>query len=530
MGPEFAYVAGGGGNLYFPLPYARSLKITEEPDASRAETPFYYQVGYRTYERGTTVETYDPRSEGGWEAIRAEVAGALAHPSGGASFWSDWVTERLTVAPGETRSVRVEGEKAVFEWSARVLGTRESAVWDDPRRAQNAYRFLLLGIDFDGEKSVLTPLGDFFGSGPGVNPYENLLFTVDANGKMTSRLRMPFRESMTLSLTNAGRIPYTVDVRLHVGQHAFTSRDWHLRAEWGAVTRDSWPPFDMPFLSKKGEGKVVGSVYEIANPVLVWWGEGDQKISVDGEAFPSTVGTGTADDYGSAPARNDLFGRPYNAQTRADGPRSRGLVSKNRLYVLDALPYREQIRFEQEAWHLTSCRPTWSHVVYWYAKPGAQGPVGIDRALLAPVNLGRPEDLIFFEGEKLDHEVTGGDVGVERTVHCSGGEHLVWRGARPGDKLTLHFAVPTAGRYRVEVSLSQSPSHGRQKLSVDGQPADGEIDGYATELRGHLPSLGAFDLHEGDNTIEAEALDPNPSAEPGNEMGLDYIVLTKEEG
>ena len=90
-------------------------------------------------------------------------------------------------------------------WSTRVLDTRESQEWNDPKRAHNAYRSLILEIAFDGEKSIETPLGDFFGSAPGVNPYENLLFTVDETGRMTSRLLMPFRKSMDLSLTNTGR-------------------------------------------------------------------------------------------------------------------------------------------------------------------------------------------------------------------------------------------------------------------------------------------------------------------------------------
>jgi len=55
--------------------------------------------------------------------------------------------------------------------------------------------------------------------------------------------------------------------------------------------------------------------------------------------------------------------------------------------------------------------------------------------------------------------------------------------------------------------------HGRHSFSVDGEVASGAIDGYSPELRWQLASLGVFELREGDNTIQAEALDPNPSAE-----------------
>jgi endoglucanase len=76
----------------------------------------------------------------------------------------------------------VTGDKAVYEWSAQVLNTSESRRWDHPRRAHNSCRFLLLDIGFDGEASVRVSLGDFFGSGPGVNHNENLFFTVDTSG------------------------------------------------------------------------------------------------------------------------------------------------------------------------------------------------------------------------------------------------------------------------------------------------------------------------------------------------------------
>ncbi len=116
----------------------------------------------------------------------------------------------------------VLGEKAVYEWSAQVLDTRESLKWDDPLRAHNAYRFPASRHQLRRRKSILTPLGDFFGSAPGVNPYENCSSPSTTTGKMTSRLLMPFKRSMRLSLTNAGKVPYTVEVKLHVGEHAFT--------------------------------------------------------------------------------------------------------------------------------------------------------------------------------------------------------------------------------------------------------------------------------------------------------------------
>lgn len=529
FGPVFSYISGTGGNLYYPMPYAESLKITiEEKDKPLS---LYYEIGYRSYVSGTTVETFDPGKADSWEDVQTRVSRALSDPQPAqAPEGSEWIEKSVTIVPGETFTLpTVSGEKAVYTWSARVTGTQESQDWDDPLRAHNAYRFLLLAIDFDGEPSIATPLGDFFGSAPGVNPYTNLFFTVEEIGKMTSRLMMPFEKSMDLSLTNAGPVPYTVELALHVGPFAFTNHSYHLRAQWGTLTRDSWPHFDTNFLTTTGEGKVVGSVYQIANTVLIWWGEGDQKIFIDGESFPSTFGTGTEDDYGYAYGYNGPFTRPFHAQTRVDGPASGGHISLNRWYVLDALPYSKSIRFDQEMWHWMPCRPTWTHVVYWYASPGTPGPRAVDRSALAPLDLGIRENMLEpFEGELLAFKSSGGTAEKQRLANCSRAEHLVWYDARPGDRLAVHFTVPEEGRYSIELNLCMSPDYGRQKCFVNGRAVDQVIDGYSSELFWLHPKLGVFDLKEGDNVLEVEALEPNSEAEPGNRFGLDYIFLIRQ--
>jgi hypothetical protein len=527
FGPDFSYISGTGGNLYYPLPYAKSLKITiEEKDRP---TNLYYEIGYRAFDAGARVETFDPAKADRWNALASRIARALARPEPAAAPRNaEWIDRRVVVPPGETTTVAaVKGEKAVSEWSARVLETNERAPWTDPKRAHNALRFLVLGIDFDGERAIETPLGDFFGSGPGVNPYENLFFTVDGTGRMTSRLLMPFRKKMEMRLTNNGTVPYSVEVLLQVEPRRFTERGLHLRAQWRSLSRFTWPPFDTNVLETTGEGKVVGTIYEIANDGLIWWGEGDQKISIDGEPFPSTFGTGTEDDYGYAYGNNRPFTRPYHAQTRVDGPGSGGHISLNRWYVLDALPYRDAIRFDQEIWHWMPCKPTWNLVIYWYAKPGTPGPAAVDKATLAPVDLGvRANMLEILEGEELRFETRGGKAGKERLANCSGAEHLVWREARPGDRLTVHFTVLKAGKYSLELNLCASPNYGRQEFAVNGKPAGiGGVDCYSASLGWIRPKLGVYDLKEGDNSLEVRALASSFEAKPGSLFGLDYIFL-----
>lgn len=527
--PEFAYTSGTGKNLYFPIPYSKSLKVTLQE--TNQPVSLYYEINYRTYDSAIDVESFDIKNSGHWLAARDLVSKKLYDPNTvSVPKDSEWVHEVLTIKPGQTISIpKILGEKAVYEWSTQVLGLEEKGPWENPKRAHQALRFLNLLVSFDDEKSIQTPLGDFFGSSPGINPYQNLFFTVEPSVKMTSRLLMPFKKSMELSLTNHGKIPYTVDVNLRVATRTFKESNYFLRAQWKSVTKNTWPPFDTTILKTSGEGKIIGTSYGIANPVLIWWGEGDQKIFIDGESFPSTFGSGTEDDYGFAYGYNRPFTRPYHAQTRVDGPASGGHISLNRWYVLDAYPFSSRVQFDQEIWHWMPTTPTWTHVVYWYAKPGTALPQDIEVSTLAPRNFGKRENMLEpMDAEALKYEKTGGIAETQRLANCLRAEHLLWHHSQPGDKLTIHIPVSEAGRYSMILNLTMAPDYGRHKFYVNGKPTSQSFDSYWPSLYWKQPDLGTFPLKKGDNTLTVETLEKNTKAIPGNFFGADYIFLVKQ--
>jgi hypothetical protein len=80
-----------------------------------------------------------------------------------------------------------------------------------------------------------------------------------------------------------------------------------------------------------------------------WWGEGDEKVWVDGDTFPSWFGTGTEDYFGYANASREPFTTPYRFMA-ATGP-GRGQIANARFHVLDAIPFRSSLRFDLELWH-----------------------------------------------------------------------------------------------------------------------------------------------------------------------------------
>ena len=248
----------------------------------------------------------------------------------------------------------------------------------------------------------------------------------------------------------------------------------HLRAQWRTLSRGHWPPFDTNILETTGEGKVVGTVYEIANDGLIWWGEGDQKISIDGESFPSTFGTGTEDDYGYAYGNNRPFLRPYHAQTRVDGPGSGGHISLNRWYVLDALPYRDgaplrpgDLALDALPADMEPRRLLVREAGHARARGRRHGDAG------ARSTSGSASDMLDpLEGEALRSRRRGGTAGRSGWPIAPGPSTSSGADAPPGERLTVHFTVLRGGPYSVELNLCTSPDYGRHELAVNGKKAE----------------------------------------------------------
>ena len=82
----------------------------------------------------------------------------------------------------------------------------------------------------------------------------------------------------------------------------------------------------MNFVTAKGKGVYVGDTLTLFNGDKLWWGEGDEKIYVDDETFPSHFGTGTEDYYCYAWGRHETFAGPFNAQPDGTGNNSPGFT------------------------------------------------------------------------------------------------------------------------------------------------------------------------------------------------------------
>jgi hypothetical protein len=287
-------------------------------------------------------------------------------------------------------------------------------------------------------------------------------------------------------------------------------------------------PFrDWNYLTARGRGVFAGVAFTVGNPRGGWWGEGDEKIFVDGESFPSTFGTGTEDYYGYAWASVIRFTHAYHNQPLAE---RRGMTSLNRWHVIDRIPFAKSFRFDMEIWSWPDTVLNMSVLPYWYARPGSSHtfkPLTAERLrrpLMPDLKIRKVKGAI--EGENMRVLTGTARVGPQHIPACSGEKHMWWRPRGPGERLTLGFAAPQAGTYNVFAGFLKASNYGIAQLYVNGAKAGAPIDLYSPSLAASAERrLGKFKLKKGENTLSAEIVGIHPKARKAWMFGLDYIRL-----
>jgi len=524
----FGYEASRGTNIYFPIPYAKHLKVTVEGSQG-----LYYHLGYRSYAAGTRVESFSSDAfvrdaaaiqEAAWRIKNRKpmvtpnlISRSSAPENIGAG---DRVMVFKSDAPGTVRELSVDAP----EVPANPLGSWD---WNDSHARHNLMRHLLLEVEVDGKTTVLAPVGDFFSTAPDINPVNTMPFTVTLDGKMTCRLPMPFRKGIQVWLHNVGPVSMSTRASVRWEKVAPPADSFYLHAQWLSDYGSTRPMRDLSYLDVTGKGYFVGSNLHISNPTVAWWGEGDEKIYVDGENFPSTFGTGTEDYYGYAWSSPERFEQPYHSQNRSDGPGNFGNSNVNRWQVFDPIPYTRSLKMDLEMWHWQAVKAGYTRTAFWYAAPGGTPPRSVDRVRLAPPEVARARPVKgALEGEQLAIlRKTGGETSKQDGFwDISDGSQLWWVDSHPGDKLTLSIPVAKAGRYEVFGNFCHAVDYGIHRLTLNGKVLD-PIDFYSTGLGWKKQSLGYFDLPAGTTELTVECVGNHPKAEPRRMFGLDYLLL-----
>jgi hypothetical protein len=188
---------------------------------------------------------------------------------------------------------------------------------------------------------------------------------------------MPIAKSAEITFKK--EVPHPLKLEYEIASRPLRgeiSRNGRFHAKWH---RDVFLPpeperwIDWPIVKTEGAGRFLGVMLHVWNPRGGWWGEGDEKFFVDGEKFPSTIGTGSEDYFGYAWCNPGLFQNAYHNQTRNDG-NNRGHVSVNRWHIADNIPFQKSFEGYIEKYYPNQ-RPTlYAATAYWYHSSGGKDP------------------------------------------------------------------------------------------------------------------------------------------------------------
>ena len=245
------------------------------------------------------------------------------------------ISPSIRVAPGECRTLAaIDGPGAVQH------------IWMTPT---GHWRYAILRIYWDGQDapSVECPVGDFFACGWGkYAQLSSLAVCVNPGSAFNSYWEMPFRKECRITLTNIADEEMTLYYQIDYALTDVPDDDAYFHAQFRRVNplpyKEVYPILD----GVQGAGQYVGTYLAWGVNNSGWWGEGEIKFYLDGDAeFPTICGTGTEDyfcgsynfDVGKENGGYREFTTPYSGLPQVIRP--------------DGL-YSSQTRFGMYRWHL----------------------------------------------------------------------------------------------------------------------------------------------------------------------------------
>ncbi|MDN5211366.1 DUF2961 domain-containing protein [Fulvivirgaceae bacterium BMA12] len=360
-----------GRNLFLPIPYNKRCKITYDGEHKYSHIAgwqgHYYQINYRTYQEDTKVESF---SRNTMEKYKKDIEFYGEMLMDDPTWKGDQITKKnVVLRPGKQLTLKITGERAIS-----YLQTQLNA-----NAGEQALRSTVLKIKFDEHPTVWCPIGQFFGLGYQYNEHRSYYVATTKEGILASRWVMPFSKKAVVSIINHGEQDVTLK-SLVIGHESYKwdERSMYFHAAWKETRgMNTKMRKDENYISVNGKGVFVADNLTLFNTFpdttgINWWGEGDEKIYVDNEKFPSHFGTGTEDYYCYAWCRPQRFTSPFASQPIGEGNKTPGNTSNNRYRLLDAIPFKTSFKFDMEIWHPYRAKLNYSPTTFWYAFPNAQ--------------------------------------------------------------------------------------------------------------------------------------------------------------
>jgi len=357
---------------------------------------------------------------------------------------------------------------------------------------------MLLRIFWDGREKpdVEAPLGDFFACGFGQRvEIISVPVIVDDGDSYNCFWRMPFRKSARVEIVNQSDkdialLYYNIDwIETKVARNT---------PYFCAQYNQAYPTRlgeDYVILDAEGKGHYVGTVLSVRSRSPEWFGEGDEKVYIDGEKKNSIQGTGTEDYFLAAWGlkRNSTpyFGTPLAEDWGIIGQRTVAY----RWHVNDPLVFNKSIRFTIEhcGWisvdeNPKGVRDSWnereddfSSVAFWYqvgpTRKFANCPPAAERKVPSL-------DLVTAAREHFgewSHGEGEARLQTDRMWREDGGQMLFRPKSAADGWVEIPFEVKEREPRRLILNLTRSYDYGTYQAFVDGVKVGKPIDLYSAE-------------------------------------------------
>ncbi len=530
----------GGNTLFLPIPYAKGCKITFELPDSIEATPKYYGINYRKYPAGTNIKTFTMDNVMELSNKIEQVSQILLNPP--MYNKGEKITLTEEIQPQDSLNI-------AFLPGNNAIHTLTFNIQTDSANYEQVMRQLLLQMNFDDKQTIYVPLGDFSGGGMGARKLESWFLTSDGKGNIISRWVMPYQQKASLQLVNLSGIPVKATVEATVDQWKWDKRSLYFHTSWRQQTGlplcsnpEDAACLDWNFAALTGgRGVYKGDVLSLFNHSPAWYGEGDEKIWVDDDAFPSHFGTGTEDYYNSSWAPVIPFFTPFGGAPRADLESSHGYNTFTRTRNLDNIPFKKQLRFDIELLSWMPGTVDYATTAYWYGDKetvatGTSEIFEIQRPLLPapppPVKYKVSDDAIEFESIR-PIEKTKSLTADEQNMagfasdKWSNEKQALITGGKPGEHLTYQFDVPEGQKSKLILYATKAGDYGIISFKVNGKQLPITFDAYSPEVKNSGPiNLGTFMPENGKIKLQIEITGTNKqSSGNGYFVGLDCIRI-----
>jgi hypothetical protein len=526
-----------GLNCYFPIGFDQSCRVVCRDSSA------YYQINTVQFPPGTPVQGFqfelDDAAQGALDEVKRTLEKGFVDQQLYQGRRMMPVALQEDLKPGKKMGDTLDG--------AGVVRALYVALTDrnDPSEPYALHR-CILRVFIDGQElpSVEAPLTDFFGSGFDLTLFNSLAvgtdrpapFEIPGRRLGEDRLMycffpMPFRQGLRVEIENLneGRKAIGLLLIMQVDKQAPPADALRFYARFRK--EDPCKVLDYPILETAGRGRVVGCVLNVDCPRAEWWGEGDDKVWIDGEKFPSYFGTGSEDYLGDAWGLHAHI-RPLQGVTHT-GPY--GKNSAYRWQIADCINFQKSIRFTIENWQHGKAKDTYySTVAYWYAQPGA-------KHFFKPLTLKdvTPPGLRIPGAVEVEGHVAGTDWGtVVKQKHAGGVEFSGEQAANITTDRPVQINIPSNDARTVRLKLRTNPRRSFETVTVTD--VRGRTVGSVKYDRGAegMYVVGVIRLEKGDNPVTAQCtrpaqldcwvLEPLPKNSRGPE-GEDLTVVSSEQ-